>query len=175
MARTVISVAIALLISPLIATADTINGCVKQKNGKLRIVGDPGQCTDKEAAISWESEGPQGPAGAQGPPGDPAPAPPRFELVGFTSTTTLGGVGIFVWTQTCQAEFALSRVCTSVEVMETVSIPARPTLQAWLRPIFEQKDSVGQAVDRVRQVASGRRASSPHLQAPQHRAADSRR
>jgi hypothetical protein len=35
-----------LVLVPTQVSADTIHGCVKQKNGKLRIVGDPGQCTD---------------------------------------------------------------------------------------------------------------------------------
>ena len=35
---------IALLLTPFVARADTINGCVHQKSGKLRLVADPGQC-----------------------------------------------------------------------------------------------------------------------------------
>ena len=63
---------IALLLAPN-ASADTINGCVNQKNGKLRIVGVAGQCRSSETLISWETEGgttgPQGPQGPEGPAG----------------------------------------------------------------------------------------------------------
>ena len=78
------------------ASADTINGCVKQKSGKLRIVGDPGQCTDREASVSWGSDGSQGPVGPQGiqgPQGEAGPAPPRYELVGFAGATLSGARG----------------------------------------------------------------------------------
>ena len=61
--------AIVLLFAPSHASADTINACVKQSNGKLRVVADPAQCKPNEGAISWDTEGPQGPQGPDGPQG----------------------------------------------------------------------------------------------------------
>ena len=90
MTRFLFLLAMAFLAAPLHASGDTIDGCVKQTNGKLRIVGTPGQCTSKETPISWESEGPpglQGPEGPQGPPGESAPAASSFVLVGFSTGT----------------------------------------------------------------------------------------
>ena len=49
---------ISFVLTPLHASADTINACAKKNNGKLRLVADPGQCKDNEAPVSWESEGP---------------------------------------------------------------------------------------------------------------------
>ena len=34
-----------------------INGCVKDKNGALRIVADPADCTSRETPISWNQRG----------------------------------------------------------------------------------------------------------------------
>lgn len=59
-----------------------------------------------------------------------------FELVGFTSTTHLGGTGVLGLTVACQAEFSDSRMCTSVEVMQTVNVPGGLTGNAWVRPVF---------------------------------------
>jgi hypothetical protein len=63
-------------------------------------------------------------------------APSRFQLVGFTSATFDGGAGIFGFTKACQVEFPGSRMCTSVEAMETVVIPLELAGSAWLRPIY---------------------------------------
>lgn len=59
-----------------------------------------------------------------------------FELVGFTSTTYLGTAGVLGLTVGCQAEFPDSRMCTSVEVMQTVNVPAGLSGDAWVRPVF---------------------------------------
>lgn len=69
----------------------------------------------------------QGPAGA-----DVA----SFELVGFTTTTHHGDTGVFGFTRACQADFPNSRMCTSVEAMNTVSLPVGLTGEAWIRPVF---------------------------------------
>jgi hypothetical protein len=81
-------------------------------------------------------EGPQGEPGPIGPPGPPGPGVARFELVGFTTTTFGGDQGVLGFTAACQAQFAGSRMCTSVEVMETVALPAGLTGFAWVRPVF---------------------------------------
>ena len=51
----------------------------------------------------------------------------EFVLVGFT--------------QACQAEFSDSRMCTSVEVMETVDVPGGLSGNAWVRPVALFADS----------------------------------
>ena len=70
----------------------------------------------------------------------PAPAPPsRFQLVGFSTqnfTFFEGEGGILAMTTACQADFAGSRVCTSVEIMDTVSVPIGLSGTAWVRPLF---------------------------------------
>ena len=43
-----------------------------------------------------------------------ANALPRFQLVGFTSATFMGGEGVFGYTRECQAEFGdENRICLS--------------------------------------------------------------
>ncbi len=150
MPRIAITLTVAVLVIPLVATADTINGCVNQKNGKLRIVGVPGQCKTSETLVTWETEGgtqgPAGPAGAQGPQGQPGPPPPRFELVGFTGSFD-GYEGVLGFTLSCQAAFPGSRMCISTEVVETVVVPLGLTGQAWVQPDFRVGTGTGSAVD----------------------------
>ncbi len=144
---------ISFVLTPLHASADTINGCVKQNNGKLRLVADLGQCNNNEAPVSWESEGPQGPEGSDGPQGpagpqgDPAPAAPAFELVGFTSVTVQGGEGFLGMTSICSAEFPGSRFCTLEEVGTTTTIPPGLNGQAWIWTGDITSVSVGLRVD----------------------------
>ena len=79
----------------------------------------------------------------------PDSAPPaRFQLVGFTSELRTGASGVLNFTLACQAEFPGSRMCTSVEVMETTNVPAGLPPRAWVRPVFEvstftERDSSG--------------------------------
>lgn len=136
MARFPFILAAVVLFLPAQGSADTINGCVKQKSGKLRIVGDPGQCTSKEAPVSWESEGPQC---------EPPPAPPRFELVGFTNATFDGDEGYIGFTLACQGEFPGSRMCSITEIIQTVDFPSGLTGRAWVRPgtSFSRDDTCG--------------------------------
>lgn len=75
----------------------------------------------------------------------------RFQLVGFTAATFSGGQGVLGFTLACQDEFPGSRMCTSLEVMETTELPLLPgTGDAWVRPSFVPSGSV-EAAD-----ASGR-------------------
>ena len=69
---------------------------------------------------------------------NPSPASPtaRFQLVGFTSASNFGNEGVLGFTLNCQAEFPDSRMCTSQEVMETVTVPGSLTGSAWVRPVF---------------------------------------
>lgn len=75
----------------------------------------------------------------------------RFQLAGFTSTLHLGDTGVLGLTLACQAEFPGSRMCTSEEVMETTSVPATLSGEAWVRPVY------GAAMDDYRflETASG--------------------
>jgi hypothetical protein len=66
--------------------------------------------------------------------GPPADASPRFQLVGFTSALLSGEQGVLGFTSACQQEFANSRMCTSVEVLETTTVPAGLVGEAWVRP-----------------------------------------
>jgi hypothetical protein len=59
------------LLIPISASAQTINGCVKNKNGALRIVADPAGCSSRETPISWNQTGPQGEPGIDGVDGAP--------------------------------------------------------------------------------------------------------
>ena len=144
MLRIISIIAAVLFFAPTTAKADVIHGCIRLTSGRLRLVADPGQCReDREAAVSWNSEGPQGsagpqgPQGEQGPPGEAAVAPPRFELVGFTAATFQGDTGVFGFTLGCQAEFPDSRMCTSKEAIETVNVPndLAGQGQAWIMPV----------------------------------------
>jgi hypothetical protein len=61
-------------------SAQVINGCVKAKNGALRIVADPADCTPRETPISWNQVGPQGEPGLDGEPGPQGPPGPVLHV-----------------------------------------------------------------------------------------------
>lgn len=61
----------------------------------------------------------------------------RFQLVGFTAQGFIGDTGGLGFTLACQAEFPGSRMCTSEEVLNTVSLPAGLGGPAWVRPSFQ--------------------------------------
>jgi hypothetical protein len=81
-----LSLALSLVVVFLGTTvsAQAINGCVKSKNGALRVVADPADCKSHETPISWNVQGPQGEPGVDGTggqPGEPGPeGPPRPSL-----------------------------------------------------------------------------------------------
>jgi hypothetical protein len=77
-----LSLALSLVVVFLGSTvsAQAINGCVKAKNGALRIVADPADCTSRETPISWNQVGPQGEPGVDGIDGAPgAPGAPGVD------------------------------------------------------------------------------------------------
>jgi len=78
-------------------------------------------------------------------------------FVGFTGATFDGGQGVRIYTEACQAAFSGSaRMCTSVEVLDTVRWPTVPnTTRGWVRPVY-QALAEGLVVD-----ASGVQAASP--------------
>jgi hypothetical protein len=57
------TVILGVLLLSTAGSAQVINGCVKAKNGALRIVADPADCTSRETPISWNQLGPQGEPG----------------------------------------------------------------------------------------------------------------
>ncbi len=129
-----------LVLVPGIAATETINGCVHQKSGKLRIVGIPGQCKSSEAPISWEAEGPPGPEGAKGDkgdkgdPGDPAPQAQPVELVGFTAAQIAGTDSFFALNTACVDEFPGSHFCTATDIAQVSVLPAGLIGDAWFTP-----------------------------------------
>ena len=66
----------------------------------------------------------------------PAPAAVRWQLVGFSSGSINGLAGYLGLSLTCQQSFPESRVCTSLEVMDTTTIPSGLLGDAWVRPHF---------------------------------------
>lgn len=74
-----IAIAAAFLVATLssAASAQVINACVKRRDGTLRLVVDPANCTFRETAISWNQVGPQGEPGEDGMDGQPGEAGPE--------------------------------------------------------------------------------------------------
>jgi len=54
--------------------AQTLNACVDNGNGNVRLVAVAGACKKDEHAVSWNTTGPQGAAGPVGPAGAQGPA-----------------------------------------------------------------------------------------------------
>ena len=72
----------------------------------------------------------------------------RFELVGFTSATPSCASGLFPLTQACQSEFGgAARMCSSVEVIETSSIPSGLAGTAMVIPVIQTLGTGTTAVD----------------------------
>ena len=60
-----------------------------------------------------------------------------FQMVGASTEEVTGDVGVFGMTLACQADFPVSRMCTSEEVMNTVTVPLGQSDSAWVRPSFQ--------------------------------------
>lgn len=56
----------------------TIEACVRNSNGSIRIVATVNDCSGNETPYTWNTEGPPGP---QGPPGLPGPSGPQLIVV----------------------------------------------------------------------------------------------
>ena len=52
------------------ATSGTINACVNNSSGELKIVGATATCGTNETLLTWNQQGPQGIQGPAGPKGD---------------------------------------------------------------------------------------------------------
>lgn len=89
MRRLVMVVAVLTLFAAVVggfATAQTapedtevLWACVKDDDGKIRLVGDPSECAKKETAIWWNQQGPPGDQGEPGLPGEPGEPGPQGE------------------------------------------------------------------------------------------------
>ncbi len=67
------------------------------------------------------------------------PPAPRFQLVGFTEATYQGDATLFGLTGACKVDFPASRMCSSVEILETSDPDAAVGLVdrvAWVRPVL---------------------------------------
>ena len=62
--------------------------------------------------------------------------PKAFEFVGVSATLVTGARGILDMSRACQEIWAQSRMCTSEEVMSTVTMPAGHAEAAWVRPVW---------------------------------------
>ena len=90
--------------------------------------------------------GPQGPEGPAGAPGD-CKEGSRYQLVGKSSQSFRGFEGVVRLNNACSATFPGSRMCTSVEVMETASFTGNLSGSSWVRPTIVGVDSRGTVVD----------------------------
>ena len=91
-----------------------------------------------------------------------SPPRPRIQLVGFTSGNLTSDTGVLGFTLACQAEFAESRMCSSMEVLESVSVPSGLNGTAWVRPSFTPVSISGGSNTTVALDASGvQRAGAP--------------
>ena len=68
----------------------------------------------------------------------------QFQLVGFTEATLPADRGFIGFTAACQAEFEASRMCSSVEVIQTVDMPVLSgSTTAWVTPVAQPGSSTG--------------------------------
>jgi hypothetical protein len=118
------------------ALASEVNGnfeaVAAAVNGNDALVG---AVTSRVSELEGQA-GVAGPQGERGVPGPEGKAAPNLELVGFSSALRAGDAGVLSLTLVCQEQFAESRMCTSVEVMETVNVPEGLAGAAWVRPVF---------------------------------------
>jgi hypothetical protein len=80
-----------------------------------------------------------------------------FEFVGFSSGTFNGGRGVITHTTACQQNFPGSRMCTSVEFLNTVNYPSSLPIgtRAWIRPVYQPFTSTGTSQNNYSMDASG--------------------
>jgi len=75
-------------------TAGVVHGCYDKLSGQLRVTdtqtNQPKPCTGKEAGLTWNERGPQGPAGPPGPAGAPGGDPTADAFVGKFGVDTGG-------------------------------------------------------------------------------------
>ena len=73
----------------------------------------------------------------------------KFQMVGVSSTAVAGDVGLFGMAQACQQDFPASRMCTTREVVGTVSVPEMVG-EAWVQIVVASDgDSICGRIDFV--------------------------
>ena len=83
------------------------------------------------------------------------------QLVGFTSTTHNGSLGLFEFARLCQLEFPNSRMCTTQEAADSINIPTGlPAGNAWVRPVLQ---STGGDSDKAIDTTTGLTGFPSHL------------
>jgi hypothetical protein len=142
------------------ASAQVIHACVKVGDGTLRIVETADDCKSNEYGLEWNIVGPmglQGPPGVpgadgvdgadgadgkdgvQGPPGYSAPV---YQFVGVTEAKYYPHNGIGPLHRACASDFEGSRMCRSIEILNTNPYPTLPiygsdvTSSAWVQPVY---------------------------------------
>lgn len=87
----------------------------------------------------------------------PGSVPARFQLVGFSTSIMKGDAGVLGFAQACQQQYPNSRMCTSEEVMNTVSVPTLPVVEtwAWVRPVLNGPSYEGPTSAQTLYDASG--------------------
>lgn len=58
-------------------------------------------------------------------------------FLGFTSATFQGDQGVLTYHGACAAEFPNSRMCTSIEILQTPESPTGLSGTAWVQPTFQ--------------------------------------
>ena len=84
------------------ASAQVISGCIT-RNGTLKIVAAPTDCSSRETPISWNVQGPKGDMGDPGMDGEPGPAGPSLRaldgagnVLGLHASGLAGSGGTFL-------------------------------------------------------------------------------
>jgi hypothetical protein len=85
-----LAICVVVSLIPAPSYSESINACINNRSGAMRIVTDPAQCKKTERPLSWSTvvgapgpQGEQGPKGEQGPTGqkgDPGPKGDKGEL-----------------------------------------------------------------------------------------------
>lgn len=155
------AIALFVLIPTILFSQDELTGCLS--NGtitRIAVGSEPSQpCTGNSIPVTWNKQGPMGdtgdtgetgapgPTGLQGPAGENGKNGERYELAGFTSQERVGYFGVITRNMDCASDVdPLSRVCTSVEIMETAN-PITPPRTMWVRPVIVATDGNGNQVD----------------------------
>jgi hypothetical protein len=142
-ASVVITVSV-LLVAPT-ADAQQIDACVRNSNGAVRIVTGPGDCGPSEHHLAWNTAGAPGPPGPEGPRG-PAGGPPAMSFIGFSVDSVGGGTGVGHLNKACTDSYGVSRICTSHEVIHSLSPPddyGTGSALGWVHPVLMEVTDTG--------------------------------
>ena len=131
--KTSLSLAVLIVLTPSAIAQGKISGCLLTPGGILynvRVADTPSAaCRPQDTTIMWNVSGPQ-----------------VFEFVGLSNTSHNGGEGVLNYNTACANAFSGSRMCTTEEVLETIS-PPLATGNSWVRPVFVPHQLSGQTLD----------------------------